>query len=149
MHSVFANSGRGNNPGPDSPFDLIEEVKDMNIEVGKWYKTEAGDKAYVAYKRDNREQPYYGHVNDVLLGWREDGISKYFKQFTLIEEWKEPKSGVVYVNIYARSADKIDSQAKYRGHWASRSKADEIAEDTGEERLACVRVEWKEGQFDE
>ena len=47
--SVYYKTGRGNVEG-ESGWDIIEEIKEseMKIEVGKWYQTREGYKAFVA-----------------------------------------------------------------------------------------------------
>lgn len=125
--------------------DIIEEVNEMKIEVGKWYKTRGGAKVFVGmHVPSGKAKPYVGYQvieNDVYfcdMSWFEDGS---FTTHTpmhaadLIEEWKEPKSGVRYINIYE------DGLAH-----KTREVADHSASNG---RIACIRVEWKEGQFDE
>ena len=119
------------------------------IEVGKWYKTREGYKAFVSHKIIDgvvATCPYGGYVIDqfnqaVLWCWFENGTDSSDgegHEYDLIEEWKEPKSGVAYVNCYPNTLDAICHP--------SREKADE---DATSGRIACVRVEWKEGQFDD
>lgn len=142
----------------DRQEDIIEEVKEneMKIEVGKWYKTRGGAKVFVGmYVPNGKNKPYVGYQvneNDVYfcdMCWFDDGT---FTAHTpmhaadIIEEWKEPKSGAVYVNIF-RNEDGDDNGPLAGTAYATRSSADYHG--GGPTRLACVRVEWKEGQFDE
>ena len=133
------------------PYDIIEEVTEgvMKIEVGKYYKTRSGHKAFVAFEYNSVNHfthggVVYGEQNayDVTISWHPLGNhlqSTFGNDFDLIEEWKEPKSGVSYLNIYK---DGILGHA-----YMNRIMADDAAHDVV--RLACIRVEWKEGQFDD
>lgn len=154
---TWKSNGR-TNMNYESDEDIIEEVKEnkMKIEVGKYYKTRSGHKAFVAFEYNSvngftHGGVVYGEQNafDVGCSWYELGnhIKREMNNdFDLIEEWKEPKSGVAYVNIYISErgeevpyihttkelADKQDGYA-YKEY----------------KRKAFIRVEWKEGQFDD
>ena len=122
----------------------------MKIEVGKWYKTRGGYKVFVAGEKDGIFN-YYGHYADRVVIWNKIGRSRskieVNDEFDLIEEWKEPKTGVVYANIW------LDDGSMYLGaaHHLTRASADASADSPAQvlKRVGRVRVEWKEGQFDE
>ena len=65
-----------------------------------------------------------------------DGRSVYFKDISLTEPWQEPRSGEVWVNIYS------DVMFNY----TAKKEADARASSN---RLARIKMPWKEGQFDE
>lgn len=118
----------------------------MQIEVGKYYKTRDGRKAFIAAKLPNpSDEPYIGYAEythgQIVESWYEDGsyITDQSSGNDLIEEWKEPKSGVRYVNIY----DNPDARSYI---YLTRKEADNAAPN---DRIARIRVEWKEGQFDD
>ena len=54
--------------------DLIEEVKEneMKIEVGKYYKTRDGRKAFVGGEINNLR--YYGHIGERIREWDNYGV---------------------------------------------------------------------------
>ena len=128
--------------------DLIEEVKEneMTIEVGKYYKTRSGHKAFVAFEYNSvngftHGGVVYGEQNafDVGCSWYELGnhIKREMNNdFDLIEEWKEPKSGIGYLHVYID-----DGEIEYRFR-DNNNNLENLAN-------AIVRVEWNEGQFDE
>lgn len=58
--------------------------------------------------------------------------------FCVYKEYVEPRKGVGYFNAYDNALS---------GPYATRSLADR-AKSSRIDRLACVKVEWAEGQFD-
>jgi hypothetical protein len=150
------------NPNNNDPSNLIyaypwhnvwhnAHIKDneMKIEVGKWYKTNSDEKAYVGYEIEKGARyPFVGHIvnskNEYYARavWDAQGFEGNSPLYKIIEEWKEPKSGVRYMNVYNRG------NYETIGLGNSRQDADNNAEDKTN-RIACVRVEWKEGQFDD
>ena len=68
-----------------------------------------------------------------------------FTDVDLVEEWKEPKSGVGYVNVYS---DK-HLGVYYGTMQKTKTEANRFSRCAQQHLIACVRVEWKEGQFDE
>lgn len=66
----------------------------MKIEVGKWYKTEEGPKAYVAVEVPNSSPEYACFMGWVETAsgnewcvWRDDGLNKF--GYSLVSEWVE------------------------------------------------------------
>lgn len=124
----------------------------MKIEAGKWYKMRNGNPAFVGYAIEGIEWPMQGYRAGMdksfgaTTAWKADGQSSVpaGSYYDLIEEWKEPKAGVRYINIYEEERGEM----RYRGQWPSRESADDNKVHELN-RIACVRVEWKEGQFDE
>lgn len=135
--------------------DIIEEVKEdeMKIEVGKLYKLANGYKAYIhSLLPENAAavRPYLGYItspNGVYAcqdEWDENGECRTHS-YNIVEEWKEPKSGAYYMNVYSNN----DGTYITVGLNDSRQHANDRSSSKNFKRIACVRVEWKEGQFDE
>ena len=130
-------------------------MSNMQIEVGKWYKTSKDNyKAFITTHLDKSaacSMPYLGYVttNDGIFWiqacFNENGKCNH-TTFHLIEEWKEPKSGIAYVNIYISERGEEVPYVHTTKKLAD--KQDSFAY-TPHKRKACVRVEWKEGQFDD
>ena len=117
----------------------------MKIEVGKWYKIANGYKAFIMHKLHPASCavcPYLGYItspNGVYSQqqqWDETGCCN-INSYQIIEEWKEPKTGVAYVNVYEDG----DCNTHLTLKFAEATRTHDC--------LARVRVEWKEGQFDE
>ena len=129
-------------------YGIIEEVKEneMKIEVGKYYKNERGQKVKIIEilsKESAAPSPVIGCVftNDIYactMNYQMDGTNWENSKYDLIEEWKEPKSGVAYINVYPECVD----ASAYKDRAETNKHKDN-------DRIACVRVEWKEGQFDD
>lgn len=112
----------------------------LKIEAGKKYRTRGGDEVEVLRTGLNSSDPIAGIVtckntgDQSITSFKEDG--SYFKGeihcLDLISEIK-PKR-VVWLNLYPLFG------------YDSRSEADASADPT---RIACIRVEFEEGQFDE
>ena len=108
-------------------------------EIGSQWRTRGGWRAVVVT-----------HEADGLLVWHsntEKTCKLYYDgclegnaatAWDLIEPWKEPKRGVAYVNIYDKDV--------FSYPYETRAEADRHVLNN---RLACVKVEWKEGQQDE
>lgn len=119
----------------------------MKLEAGKYYKTRDGRKAYVGYVReDDCQYPAVGHMDGggvdcwLARGGYVDKGGTHFND--LIEEWVEPRSGALWVNIYPDGAI-FSHESRPRA-----DQANSMTSDRGK-RLACVKVYWAEGQFDE
>ncbi len=116
----------------------------MEIKVGCQYKTRDGRKARI-YATDG-----FGAYRIHGAGAYTDGVWGQLKWTVLgriniddpsdpenddsndlISEWKEPRSGTFWVNVYERSH-----------YHESKESADHGA---SSKRLACVEVKWKEG----
>ncbi len=115
----------------------------MKIEAGKYYKCDNGDKAFAGYVRDDctTDYPVVGHLegrSGVML-WGVDGrcMTVERRGFDLVEEWKEPAQGTEWINVYPYGT----TQTRL-----SRENADASAFPN---RIARIRVDWVEGQFDE
>lgn len=122
-------------------------MSNLQIEVGKWYKTSCGYKAYITTKLPDHaaaSRPFLAYIVSpdgiycCQTEYDEHGYSKGSNTYNIKEEWKEPKSGVAYVNIFD---DGIG------GTFNTRREADGTS--VKEDRIACIRIEWKEGQFDD
>lgn len=119
------------------------KIDEMNFEVGQMWRNRLGQKVMIVEVDIQDPWPVkgYNYSNRKINEFGADGgydVSWVDNDFDLVKEWGDPKTGVKYINVY------------YSGDFGSgeptREKADEIASPS---RLACVRVEWTEGQFDE
>lgn len=126
----------------------IIKMNELKLEVGKWYRTRNGNKAFVSHKViDGIEAvcPYGGYVIDHhkharLWCWFENGTDfsdNDLHEFDLIEEWKEPLKGECWVNVYSTETC-VANSTKFR--------ADDQAM---KDRIARIKVSWTEGQFDD
>jgi len=121
-------------------------MTDLKIEAGKCYRTRSGQKAMVLFVHPANPRHAYvgwiehdpdiyawdckGYVNSDMCGDPDD----------LISEWKEPRKGEAWVNVYAET----DGAMCLFAH-DSREEADGHSDD--EERLACIGpIPWTEGQ---
>lgn len=153
-NTVWAKNGRVSQLG-ETPYDIIEEVKDdeMKIEVGKQYKTYNGYKAYIFVRLPDSAAAvcrYLGYITSpdgvfcCQTSWNEEGKSSV-KSYEIVEEWKEPKSGVLYANILVDKSNGTPGVLWFN----NKEEADKSSNYSWADRVACIRVEWKEGQFDE
>jgi hypothetical protein len=121
----------------------------FEIKDGGFYRTRRGEKAEVLS---------YSLTRDCWLGfcpcgtpvaWHSDGrlVDRMAHEVALsgdlIALWTEPKKGAVWVNIF-------DHMGVSTHIWSSREAADraaaEIAADIGHRPLACIQVNWTEGE---
>lgn len=137
---LFAKNGKAwqDHVKTDSENDIIEEVVEekMKIEVGKYYKSKrVNDKIHIVHYNDrgNPSESFY------LDAWGNKYYEYEVDKF-IGEEWKEPKSGIRYLNIY----DNPNARAY---SYMTKDEADKTP--SVDTRIACIRVEWKEGQFDD
>jgi len=107
----------------------------MEIDITKKYKTRDGQDFTPLSDKGRGNYPIIGFIGSakVIQRWSKDGRFVGWPQehhFDLVEV-KEKK--VAYLNVYPDSH-------------RSRNIADAYA---AENRIACVRIEYEEGQFDE
>ena len=100
-------------------------------------------KAFVGYIINKGANfPIVGHLETTdgsyyeKSAWKENGMAREDFRHDLIEEWKEPKSGIGYLHVYID-----DGEIEYRFR-DNNNNLENLAN-------AIVRVEWNEGQFDE
>lgn len=108
------------------------------IDISKPVKTRDGQPVTILIDKARGQYPLIGYVgeSDIVRFWTADG--KYYEngqesRFDLVQ------SNVFWVNIYPTSMFGLADIH------ASREKADSVA---APGRIACVRVEFVEGQFD-
>jgi len=107
----------------------------MEIDITKKYKTRDGQDFTPLSDKGRGDYPIIGYIGkaNVIQRWSKDGLfclAISCHHYDLVEV-KEKK--VAYLNVYP-------------DYHRSRSIADGYA---AENRIACVRVEYEEGQFDE
>lgn len=116
----------------------------LKIEAGKKYRTRGGDEVEILRTDVRHERPVAGVItypdsSQIVTDWCVDG--HYWRgdrecEHDLISEIK-PKC-VVWLNVYPEDI--------FGNAYNSRVEADENALST---RIACIRVEFEENQFDE
>ena len=78
----------------------------MKIEVGKYYKTVCGEKAYVACLEPfepTTQWPFFGYIEGKYpecFRWKADGDSSKKSYYDIASEWKDPVQHEVIVSIY-------------------------------------------------
>lgn len=107
-------------------------MNNLKLEVGKWYRAKNGTKHEIIYY--NLQADLY--ISSYGVCFNENGIHEENYEIDLIEEWKEPKTGELWLNIY-------------RGNYAIHDSKNNANGVSTKGRLACVKVTWTEGQFDE
>lgn len=93
----------------------------MKIEIGKCYKSKiTGNKIEIIY---------YNLIGNFYL---DTCGNQYLQDHDDLIEWRESKSGVSYLSVWPNGL--VVAQYVKKG---------EV------DAIACIRVEWKEGQFDD
>ena len=113
------------------------------FKVGSQWKTRGGWKAIILdIKKDSGKEPYLKvlhYVNEFIIAHNIDGTVDESDKYDLIEPWKEHRKGEFWVNVYD---DKhcgivtIPHETKHSADSANYKKS----------RIACVKVEWTEGE---
>lgn len=119
-------------------------MSNLIIEAGKYYLSRDGRQVHVVAIRDDMAQlfPVLGYFTGLsgFSAWTADGgrgnLSGPNDSLDLIEEWVEPLGGTVWVNVY-------ENDELYTHH--SREAADRCCKNN-QTRLACIEVNWKEGE---
>lgn len=122
---------------------MTEDYK-KKYPIGSKWKTRGGDIATVIYhNNDNPEMPIVAVMKNCGIPCQFNINGIYCRasksNLDLIEPYTEPKRGVGYLNVYEDGHISSDLHQTRLG-------ADKRAD---EGHLACIRVEWTEGQFDE
>lgn len=113
----------------------------MNLEIGKQYKTRGGWRAVVVSCENGMFCAWNASSDLVLVYYDKKGVANSGKDFDLISEWVEPRKGEFWVNVYD-----AHSEVQTGGVCPSRKVADTVSARDILKRIACVRVEWTEGQ---
>ncbi len=101
----------------------------------RWKCRDGGEAVVVKYDGDS----VFAYVLSTNDAWRfnpNGACCGGWNIYDLIEPWTEPRKGEFWVNVYPPSGPRDEL-------WDSREEAD--AMDKGD-RLACVRVQWTEGE---
>jgi hypothetical protein len=116
-----------------------KEIKEeeMKLEIGKQYKTRGGWRAVVVAGPDENSDYLVWHSDiQKTLRHLNDGSWKFGyddRTCDLTEEWKEPRKGTLWVNIYPDNT------------FCSFGKK-EVADVYKGTRIACVKVHWTDGE---
>lgn len=121
---------------------MTEEDYKKKFPIGSKWKTRGGYVVVIVYHNDHSKTPLVvvSDKIDHAISLSNDGkVPPFFGDniLDLIEPYIEPKRGVGYLNIYNSLISRLHE---------TRQEADRFAD---KERLACIRVEWTEGQFDD
>lgn len=122
----------------------------MKIKTGKKYQTVSGYDVDIVAVTGHKDHPVLGYIGGraVVYSWTEDGF--YFSRgvrdnYDLVEVKSETADIVGYVNAYAVPGGRY----RFGGNsYATRTAADAAAK-YAQPRVACVRITYKEGQFDD
>lgn len=103
------------------------------FEVGKKYKSNYTQKVF---------ECVYAGKQHVILTYKGDEYAFFQDEFSSVTEYKEPIRVVRYFNLYPTA---VQSEKGIFGY-ENRVAADNAASNS---RIACKRVEFTEGEFDE
>ena len=117
-------------------------MTEINFEVGKTYKTRGGLDAIIYALHPNQRWAIHGamyYENEIASrSWASDGKYAFNGESLYDLMPPEPETHVRWANIYG------DDNTVYLHR--NRKKADMGAAGSC---VACIRIEWKEGQFDD
>lgn len=116
------------------------------FKVSDFWKDSDGGKHLIC-KVDNECIHTFCYTNNKSFRFKPSG--NYYNTglgYCLLEPWKEPLNGVLWVNVF-RFSKPFDGC--FYGAWLKKDEADRSSEKSVSDRIACVKVNWKEGQFDE
>jgi len=104
------------------------------FEIGTQWKTRGGRRAVVVAMYDDGSGFKAWHSEE---GWTRahsmDGSRIHPDDYDLIEPWSEPRKGEFWVNVYEDA------------HWTYRTEK-AANHGGGTDRIACVKVNWTEGE---
>lgn len=109
--------------------------------IGKPFKLRDGTKAYIlSYEELEPPAFFRGAVlngsNWEGANWSPDGSTPYNPQLDIVCEWREPRTGEGWVNVYSDGATECYSTEKAAYRYG------------GTKCIARARYHWTEGQFD-
>ncbi len=125
-------------------------MTDLKIEAGKCYRTRDGRRAHVAFENEYRKFAglVVGSHRGLKVRWWYPSGRFDFDECSaddLISEWKEPRKGEVWTNLYEDTGGTVTARG-----YASKAIADDAAQhDKGMcgYRFACAGpIPWTEGQ---
>jgi len=116
----------------------------MTIDFNKPVQTTSDYPVEIKFTDGRGNYPVGGYISkgEVIMYWNKEGKSNLNdRQFDLINV---PEKKVLYLNVYPSY-----SRFKALGRaWTSRQIADH-ENDSSTGRIACIRIEYTEGQFDD
>jgi hypothetical protein len=109
------------------------------IDITKKHTTRNGLEVYLISDKGRGDYPIIGFIGDDkdVKTWTKEGVFHTGNAFNGLDLVEVKEKKVAYVNIYPTSIG---------GSNPSRSIADECSAHI---RIACIRIEYEEGQFDE
>lgn len=110
----------------------------MTINFNKPLQTRDGQPVTILSTSGRDQYPVVGYIGDdvALYSWTNEG-KMYADGSNSYDLQNVPETGVCYVNVFPD------------GTTCSYSKKEYATADYASERIACIRVEYKIGQFDE
>ncbi len=112
-------------PWDSNKFKLVE--RKVQYQIGKFYKNKIGGAVHECVDMTLGGLP-------VMKNTRNDGGKVFIYQGENLEEYTPPRTGKLWLNVYSDSDLYL---------YETRESADRHA---GSDRLACVEVNWTEGQ---
>ncbi len=121
---------------------MTEDYK-TKYPIGSKWRTRGGYVVEIVYHNDHSKTPLVvvSDKIDHAISLSNDGkVPPFFGDniLDLIEPYTEPKRGVVYMNVY--------EDGGFGSTYLYKEEADAYSDCR---RIACIRIEWTEGQFDE
>jgi hypothetical protein len=117
-------------------------MENKKFEVGQFWKDNHGDKHQIM---EIHPENINGTLSTYCYGRRDtfilnnEGFEIYLGNTWLTEPWQEPRSGEVSLNIHI-----VDGDVRYLDDNGSNKMNAH-----GNAPIARIKVQWKEGQFDE
>ena len=109
-----------------------QEGNGCPFEAGRLYETRCGADAWIYSTTGAGNTPIHGSINGVVHTWALNGVDALSGAYNLI-----PEKATMYVNVYETSIS------------VARRTREEADQHAAPRRVACVRVEYKKGQFDD
>lgn len=109
--------------------------------IGSQWKTRAGNRAVVV-DHDGLDNMIVWHPNGECTHDLPSGRASYSdQQYDLLTPWTEPRKGTFWVNVY--DGNKLQLRTI---HDCRETADNEAAQRVKNDRLACIEINWTEGQ---
>lgn len=125
------------------PFSLVEDTPVNTLDLTKPVQTKAQRPVRILSTEGKEPYPIVGYIGDSPrpTAWTQEGKCHNDAPVANLEN-VPPARHVGYVNVYQ------DGQAQGYKLKRTREEADQLTPNTAK-RIACVRIEYTEGQFDD